>query len=81
MTTQRIFPSNFQDFCCHLGRFCIFFNKSLPFHLPEARSILVDRVRLVLSSVEALSKKDIEILSFGIYNGYFWSKNIKTLKK
>jgi hypothetical protein len=59
------------------------FNNLSPFHLPEAKIILFDRARLVLSSVEVLSKNDIEILSFGINSGYFWSKaqkNIKTLK-
>jgi hypothetical protein len=58
-------------------------NNFSPFHFPETISIPFDRARLALSSVEMLSKNEIEILSFGINSGYFWSKspkNIKTLK-
>jgi hypothetical protein len=56
------------------------FNNFSPFHLPEAKIILFDRARLALSSVEVLSKNDIEILSFGINSGYFLSKSQKKYK-
>jgi hypothetical protein len=56
------------------------FNNFSPFQLPEAKSIPVNKARLALSSVEVLSKNDRQILSFGTNSGYFWSKNIKTLK-
>jgi hypothetical protein len=51
-----------------------------PFHLPETRRISFDRAHLALSSVEVLSKNDIEILSFGINSRYFWSKSPKKYK-
>jgi hypothetical protein len=49
--------------------------------LPEAKIIPFDQDRLDLSSsIEALSKNDIEILSFGINSGYFWFKSPKKYK-
>jgi hypothetical protein len=59
------------------------FHNFSSFHLPETISIPFDRARLALSSGRVVWKNDIEILSFGIKSGYFWSKspkNIKTLK-
>jgi hypothetical protein len=56
------------------------FHNFSPFHLPEMRSILFDRAHLALSSGRVVWKNDIETLSFGINNGYFWSKNPKKYK-
>jgi hypothetical protein len=68
---------------CDFGPIQHLFNDFSPFHLPEARSISVDRAHLVLSSGWVVWKNNRQILSFCINSGYFWSKipkNIKTLK-
>jgi hypothetical protein len=74
-------PEDLQFFDkCDFGRFQYLFNNFSPFHLPETISISFDRAHIALSSVEVLSKNDIEILSFGINSGYFWSKSQKKYK-
>jgi hypothetical protein len=74
-------PEDLQFFDkCDFGPIQYLFNNFSPFHLPEARSISFDRAHLALSSERVLSKNDIEILSFGINSGYFWSKSPKKYK-